>query len=333
MELSQKMGKENQHIDSEFIDNSWQNMSQLLDKEMPVQKKKRRFLLLWFLGLAVLLTLGGIYFTNQLNAPLDNQKTNKLDSLKVYNNSFLVQEDTLKLGYNQIKGAILYGLFKENELYQVDIDKNTETIYFQRNDKQELVGINKVICSRIKILFEEKQMTDVYYYNNVEGTLFQEQNLAEEARVLPGLNWRGDERIASKKDLFRGEKTPILPKIQGLPLPEEEKDFFDEETLERLSKQNNDLSRFKDVKLESEIETIPQVKKDSLKEEKKTVILESVDELKKIPKKDSSNSVEQKNTTQEETITQKIDKKVSSTKKTKAQKRKERKLNKRQKNN
>jgi len=191
---------------------------------------------------------------------ISNNKTNKLDSLKVYNNSFLVQEDTLKLGYNQIKGSILYGLFKENELYQVDIDKNTETVYFQRNDEQELIGINKVKCSNIKIHFEEKEMTDVYYYGNPEGTLFREESIKEEDRVLKGLNWRGDERISSKKDLFRDEKPFILPKIQGLPLPEEEKDFFDEETLERISKQRQELSRFKDVKLGNTNNKVPSKK-------------------------------------------------------------------------
>ncbi len=194
--------------------------------------------------------------TNQMTGDtiqlISNKTTNKLDSLKVYNNSFLVQQDTLKLGFNQIKGAVLYGLFEENELRQVDIDKNTETIYFQRNDKQELIGINKVVSSSIKILFEAKEMTDIYYYTDVEGTLFQEENIPEEERVLKGLNWRGDERIASKKDLFKGEKPPLLPKIQGLPLPVVEDDFFDEETLERLSEQKQELSRFKDVKLGSQ---------------------------------------------------------------------------------
>lgn len=184
---------------------------------------------------------------------ISNQTTQKLDSLKVYNNSFLVQQDTLKLGFNQIKGTLLYGLFENNELKQVDIDKNTETVFFQRNDKQELVGINKVISSNIKIFFENKQMTDVYYYTDVDGTLFQEENLPEPDRILRGLNWRGNERIASKKDLFKGEKTPALPKIKGLPLPEEEKDFFDEETLERLSEEKQEFSRFKEVKFTPEV--------------------------------------------------------------------------------
>ena len=186
---------------------------------------------------------------------ISNQKTQKLDSLKVFNDSFLVQQDTLKEGFNQIKGSILYGLFKENKLVQVDIDKNTETVYFQRNDELELIGINKVICNRIKIIFKEQQLTDVYYYDNVEGTLFQESNLPENARELEGLNWRGDELISSKKDLFKDEKPFELTKIKGLPLPEEEKDFFDEETLKRIQKDNSADSRFKDVKLKEDDKT------------------------------------------------------------------------------
>ena len=186
---------------------------------------------------------------------ISNQKTQKLDSLKVFNNSFLVQQDTLKEGFNQIKGAILYGLFKENELRQVNVNKNTETVYFQRNDDLEMVGINKVLCSRIEIFFENQDLTDVYYYDNVEGTLYKEENLPETDRKLDGLNWRGEELISSKKDLFKDEKPFQLTKIQGLPLPEEEKDFFDEDTLKRIEANDSEDTRFKDVKLKSEEET------------------------------------------------------------------------------
>ena len=76
--------------------------------------------------------------------------------------------------------------------------------------------------------------------------------MPKNARQLAGLNWRGDELITSKKDLFKDEKPFTLTKIEGLLLPEEEKDFFDEETLKRIQKDNSEDSRFKDVKLKSE---------------------------------------------------------------------------------
>ncbi len=71
MELSQKMDKEKQHIDTKFIDQSWDNMSDLLDKEMPVQKRKRRFFWMWFLGLVAILMVGFAYqFHLALNQPI-----------------------------------------------------------------------------------------------------------------------------------------------------------------------------------------------------------------------------------------------------------------------
>jgi len=72
---------------------------------------------------------------------ISNVETEKLDSLKVFNNAFLVSKDTLsENGYNQIKGQRLIGLFRDNELYNVDIIKNAEVIYYSRNAENKLVG-------------------------------------------------------------------------------------------------------------------------------------------------------------------------------------------------
>ncbi len=182
---------------------------------------------------------------------ISNTKTEKLDSLKVYENAFLAQEDTLKAGYNQVKGQILYGLFKDNELYQVDIDKNTETIFFQRESEGELklIGINKVLSSSIRMLMSNREIEDVYYYQNIDGTLYREIDLPENARELSGLNWRGEEQIKSKADLFRGEAPLELIKIKGIPLPKVEDDFFDEDTVKRLEDNKSEGSRLLEQEL------------------------------------------------------------------------------------
>lgn len=67
MELSQKMDKKKQHIDSKFIDQSWDNMVELLDKEMPVQKRKRRFIWLWFLGFAAIISVMTYHYSFDTN--------------------------------------------------------------------------------------------------------------------------------------------------------------------------------------------------------------------------------------------------------------------------
>ena len=77
---------------------------------------------------------------------IGNNETEKLDSLKVINNAFIIQKDTLsKNGYNQIKGQNLYGKFINNNLNEVDIIKNAEVIYYMYNDNDELIGINKSV--------------------------------------------------------------------------------------------------------------------------------------------------------------------------------------------
>ncbi|MCF4101348.1 OstA-like protein [Gillisia sp. M10.2A] len=178
---------------------------------------------------------------------LSNPVTEQLDSLKVFDNAFLVQKDSID-GYNQVKGKELTGLFVNNELYKVDILKNTETIYFMRDENQELTGINKTLSSSISILFEDRQMTDVYYYKQVDGTLTPPEDFPPNARKLAGFSWRGEEQLTRKEDLFAGQEPPELVKIKGIPLPEAQENFFDQENSEEPLLNENSRLKPKDLK-------------------------------------------------------------------------------------
>jgi len=145
---------------------------------------------------------------------IGNNTNEQLDSLKVLNNAFLVQKDTLSTnGYNQIKGQNLYGKFKNNELSEVDIVKNTEVIYYMRNDDNELIGIDKKVCSKINLGISENKIDTVTAFNNVESNLYPEDEFPENARKLRGFIWRGDERIKSKDDIFPDEENVLHEKI------------------------------------------------------------------------------------------------------------------------
>lgn len=188
---------------------------------------------------------------------LSNPKTEKLDSLKVFDNAFLIQKDSIE-GFNQVKGKELTGLFVDNELYQVDIVKNTETIYYSRNSEQQLIGINKTLSSSIRIMFENREINYIDYLTTVDGTLTPEEEFPENARTLKGFNWRGDEELHSKEDLFAGKAPPELVRIQGIPLPETPEDFFDENDENEPLLNENSRLKPEDLK-DKKIDTIPPV--------------------------------------------------------------------------
>ena len=158
-------------------------------------------------------------FDNQMTGDImhliGNNKTEKLDSLKVLNNAFIISKDTIGTGFNQIKGQNLYGKFRDNKLNKVDIVKNTEVIYYLRNDKQELIGINKSVGSKINLILDENTIETITVYNNPDGDIYPEAELPENARKLRGFIWRGDERIKSKEDIFPSEENELDAKIQA----------------------------------------------------------------------------------------------------------------------
>ena len=152
---------------------------------------------------------------------ISNLKTEKLDSLKVLNNAFIISQDTIgKSGFNQAKGKDLFGQFEENELKIIDLIKNTEVIYYMYNDDDELIGINKTICSEIRITMANNDVEDLVFKTNPDGTIFPETELPENSRKLKGFIWRGEERILTKEDIFDEDDNNIeLVTIRGISNP------------------------------------------------------------------------------------------------------------------
>jgi len=156
---------------------------------------------------------GQSQITGDIMHLIGNNTTQKLDSLKVLNNTFLVSKDTLGKGYNQIKGHNLLGKLIEGKLHDVDIIKNTEVIYYMRNDAKELIGINKNKSSKINILFNKNEVDEITFFKQVDGDLFPEKDLPENDRKLKGFIWRDEERILSKDDIFPPEENQDNEKI------------------------------------------------------------------------------------------------------------------------
>lgn len=167
---------------------------------------------------------GGSQITGDIMHLIGDNNTKKLDSLKVLNNTFLISKDTLGTGYNQVKGLNLFGKFREGKLHDVDVIKNTEVVYFMRNDANELIGINKNVSSKINLILENNAVETITFFNKVDGDIYPEEDLPENARKLRGFVWRGDERIKSKDDIFTAEDNEMNDKLVKQGKDEEAKE-------------------------------------------------------------------------------------------------------------
>lgn len=194
---------------------------------------------------------------------ISNTKTKELDSLKVFNNAFLISKDTLsENGYNQIKGQEIIGLFKENKLYNIDIIKNAEVIYYFWNE-DGLVGINKSKSGSINIKVNNNTIDEIRLINQIDGVLYPESEFPENARRFRGFDWREDERPKQVSDLFKDDPPLKLPVIKGLDDYIPQTDFFDEELLNRIDEANK-TSNNKDNKAGRHIPKPEAIKKDSM---------------------------------------------------------------------
>lgn len=201
--------------DSIHIDQAT-GLTKLLAKKIPITTKEKDwpkfYPIIWN---------GENQMTGDTIHLLSNIETEKLDSLKVLKNAFIVSLDTVgKTGYNQAKGINLFGKFLENELKEVDLISNTEVVYWMYNDDQELIGINKTLCSKINITFANNDVEDLTFFTEPDGTIFTESNLEVELRILKGMVWRGEERILTKDDIFDDDDNNIeLVVIRGIENP------------------------------------------------------------------------------------------------------------------
>lgn len=142
---------------------------------------------------------------NQLTADSIFVITGKkeIKKLFLYSSAFLVSKDTT--GYNQIKGRNMTGFFKDNELVQLTVIGNSETIYWVREEDGTLTGINKAYSSNMNILLLEKKINKITYLDKPIAVLHPETDLSPADLLLKDFRWFGERRPLNRYDIFKWE--------------------------------------------------------------------------------------------------------------------------------
>ncbi len=126
---------------------------------------------------------------------------NRIDSMVLFNLAFITSRDSNET-YNQIKGRQMRAYFRKNQLYSIKVLGNAETIYYVREENNNLIGINKSVASNMVIMLQNRKVRKIYYLTQPEATLYPEKDLPKEGQFLRDFKWITGQRPMNRNDIF-----------------------------------------------------------------------------------------------------------------------------------
>lgn len=139
-------------------------------------------------------------------------RNKKLNSVQVVQTAFSVNVEADSAKFNQIKGKLITGFFKDGKLNSMYVDGNAESVYFTKTDDgKKYDKMNQTISSRIKITFKKGDIADVVPIKNVEGATTPVADIKQDV-ILTGFIWKPELRPRSKRDITNPKAAAAKPK-------------------------------------------------------------------------------------------------------------------------
>lgn len=127
-----------------------------------------------------------------------NQTLYKADLIDA---AFVISPEADSTGYNQVKGKLMTGHIKNNELYLIDVSGNGQTIYYP-HDKEVLIGVNRAESADMSIHLNQRKIKTITMRVSPKGNINPPLLLGEEDCKLKGFRWLDDYRPKDKEDIY-----------------------------------------------------------------------------------------------------------------------------------
>lgn len=127
---------------------------------------------------------GDTIFVNMIEGEINN--------VLIRGNAFILTSPD-SIFFNQIKGRQIMAFFEDGKLVRTDVEGNAESIYFPLDDENGYIGMNKIICSKIEMYFENNNVTGIAFLEQPSGELISMKEVSDENSVLKG--YRNQDRL------------------------------------------------------------------------------------------------------------------------------------------
>lgn len=105
--------------------------------------------------------------------------------------------------YNQLSGKEANAYISNNKLNRVDLLGEAISLYYSKDEKDLLIGINKAKGSEMSIFLSKKNKLDkIIMTPDSEGVMYPPDKIPEEEKLLKNFSWRINERPKSKEDII-----------------------------------------------------------------------------------------------------------------------------------
>jgi lipopolysaccharide export system protein LptA len=130
-------------------------------------------------------------------------KENKVDRMFVDEHAFIISKaDSLRANYNQIKGDSLIAHFHEQEIRKINVNENSETIYYAIDEDGKYIGVNKMSGRDMLIFLKDNELSTITFIKDPEGVMHPLKEVSPKDVILKGFSWRILERPKNRFDIF-----------------------------------------------------------------------------------------------------------------------------------
>lgn len=163
-------------------------------------------------------------------------KASKLYRMHMNKNAFIVSKDD-SIYFNQIKGDDMIGYFIEHKLKKVDVFRNGQTIYYPREDGNNLIGVNETKCNNMTIKIDSNKIKQITFFDQPVSILTPSDVMPKNGKTLENFTYRVEEKPKSVEDLKLNRKSPfkkqLVPKTEMI-----KKETIGEKTVETNKAEN-----------------------------------------------------------------------------------------------
>jgi lipopolysaccharide export system protein LptA len=128
-------------------------------------------------------------------------RNSKLSSVQVLQTAFSVNVEKDSLRFNQVKGKVMTGFFKDGKINSLYVDGNAESVYYTKDEAKDVYKeMNQTVSSRLKITFKDDEIADLVTIKDAESAITPVGKLKEDV-FLTGFIWKPELRPHSKRDI------------------------------------------------------------------------------------------------------------------------------------